>query len=255
MSRIAGPARVARAGAPSADSPDRALRRSAAVLLLAGALAQVPLALLHPHRVDPNDSAHVFEEYSASTDWQVVHLGQFLGALVLVLGLVVAARTLAGGRGAAGPLALLAQATALVVAAVFAVQMAVDGVALKAAVDAWQAAPSGEADAAFRVADSVRSIEKGLSALFNLTNGVTVLLLSAAVLLGRRLPAWIGLVGAVAGSAFLALGVVTASSGFSPEASSVALVATVAAPVFVVALAVALWRADRAPVGSAGPGR
>jgi hypothetical protein len=77
-------------------------------------------------------------------------------------GLVAIATTLARQRGAAGIFGLVAAVTALTSAAVFAVQMAVDGVALKAAIDAWESA-TGTTDqaAAYRVADSIRSIEKG----------------------------------------------------------------------------------------------
>ena len=83
---------------------------------------------------------------------------------------------------AASFLGLAAAVMAVVSAAVFAVQMAIDGVALKAAIDAWEAASStADATAAYRVAESVRSVEKGLSALFNLVNGLTLLSLGAGL--------------------------------------------------------------------------
>ena len=107
--------------------------------------------------------------------------------LLVAVGLVAVATTLPRQRGPAGFLGVVAAVTAVTSAAVFAVQMAVDGVALKAAVDAWVSAPSAAAqDAAYRVAESVRSLEKGLSALFNLTNGLTMLSLGAALALTPR---------------------------------------------------------------------
>jgi hypothetical protein len=192
---------------------------------------------------DPNDALAAFTEYAADRWWIASHLTQLAGVVLIIAALLLFAGRIEARLGrawlrvtAAGAVASLATAAAL---------QAVDGIALKAAIDAWQAAPAGGADAAFRVADSVRSLEKGLSAVFNLANGCTVLLLSAAVVLGRAVPRWIGLPGAIAGGAFLVLGFVTAATGFSAQASTVALLPTVAAPVFLVALAVALSRGPR----------
>ncbi|GAA3510714.1 hypothetical protein [Georgenia daeguensis] len=49
----------------------------------------------------------------------------------------------------------------MLVAAVFAVQMAVDGVALKGAVDTWVNAAEADRQAAFVAAEAVRWTEKG----------------------------------------------------------------------------------------------
>jgi hypothetical protein len=211
--------------------------------LVVGLLSQIPLGALHPHREYANDSVSAFHEYAGSTDWALVHLGQFLGMLVITVGLVVVAATLAREHGPAGFLGLVAAVTAVVSVAVFAVQMAVDGVALKAAIDSWELA-TGASDqaAAYRVADSVRSVEKGLSALFNLTNGITLLSLGVGLTMahlpGRRL----GWLAAVAGAGLLSVGVITARAGFSHEASSLGLPTTGALVVFGVGMAVTTWR-------------
>ena len=158
-----------------------------------------------------------FHEYARSGDWVLVHLGQFLGLMLATIGLVAMATYLGRQRGPAGFLGQVAVVTAVVSAAVFAVQMAVDGVALKAAVDTWDAATAtADRSAAYRVAESVRSVEKGLSALFNLINGLTLLSLGLGLTMasgrGRRL----GWIAAVAGVGFVAVGVLTARTGFSP---------------------------------------
>jgi hypothetical protein len=211
--------------------------------LLAGLLSQIPLGAMHPHREYANDSVAAFHEYSHSEDWVLVHLGQFLGLLLVTIGVVAVATTLARKRGVAGTLGLVAAVTALVAAAVFAVQMAVDGVALKAAIDAWESA-TGAIDqaAAYRVADSVRSVEKGLSALFNITNGLTLLSLGVGLTFGHGHGRRLGWLAAVAGVGLLAVGVMTARTGFSHEASSLALPATGALAVFAVGMAVTTWR-------------
>lgn len=216
--------------------------------LVAGLLSQLPLGALHPHREHPNDSVAAFSEYAHSQDWVLVHLGQFLGLLLATLGLVAVASVLARRRGAAGVLGLVAGTTAVVSAAVFAVQMAVDGVALKAAIDAWQSA-SGATDqaAAYQVADAVRSVEKGLSALFNLLNGITVVTLGLGLTLGRGPGRRWGWLGAVAGIGLATVGVLTALTGFSDAASAVALPATLAFAVFSVATMAAAWRRAETP--------
>jgi hypothetical protein len=126
---------------------------------------------------------------------------------------------------------------------VFAVQMAVDGVALKATIDAWTIA-DGSADkaAAFLVADGIRSLKKALSGFFHLCNGVTLLALGMALATGRGFPRWLGWLGAAAGTAFLVEGVVVAQTGFSHQAANIALVPTVLLPVFLIGVAVAMWR-------------
>ena len=208
--------------------------RLTAGLLLVGAAGQVPLSLLHPHQAQPNNSREAFTEYAGAGGWVEVHLGQYVGALLIALGLVTLALTLAQRPGVAGQLGRLAGVTAVVSAAVFAVQMAVDGVALKAAVDQWASAPAGQEAAAYGVAEGVRSLEKGLSALFHLNNGITIL-------------GWLGL---AAGLGFLVTSVVTARTGFSPEAADVALLPTLLLMAFLVFGAWGLWRGARTNFGT-----
>jgi hypothetical protein len=223
------------------EDPNRL--RVGATALLVGLLSQIPFGALHPHREYPNDSVAAFHEYAHSEDWVLVHLAQFLGLLLVTVGLVALATTLARQRGAAGIFGLIAAVTTLISAAVFAVQMAVDGVALKAAIDAWESA-TGATDqaAAYRVADSIRSIETGLSALFNLTNGLTLLNLGIGLTLGRGPGRRLGWLAAIAGVGLLTVGVITAQTGFSNEASTLALPATGALAVFAVGLMITTWR-------------
>jgi len=224
-------------------SRDKSLLRLGAVLGLLGFVVQIVMDRLHPHRVAPNDSVNVFREYAGSDIWTAVHIGQFVGTLFIVLAFVALASSLYQQPGLAGGLAVVGTVTAILVAAVFAVQMAVDGVALKAAIDTWvDAASPGEQSAAFQVAEAVRWTEKGLGGFFQFINGITLLALGVSIALGARYPKWIGFVGALAGIGFAAGGTVTAHTGFSPTAGWFLTPATVLLAVFVIGIVILMWR-------------
>lgn len=140
------------------------LFRLAAVLGGLGVVLVVIMeGFLHPQRAHPNDSPAAFREYAAAGSFTSIHIGDFVGTLCIVLALVALYRSLAHQDGWPRAYATIGVLTAVVVAAVFTVQMAVDGVALKSAVDDWVAAPAAEKPTAFRVANGIRDVEKGLS--------------------------------------------------------------------------------------------
>jgi hypothetical protein len=232
--------------APAAGDPavrDRALLRIGAVTAVLGIVLEVVMEMLHPSKADPNDSVAAFREYAAhSNTWTAVHIGQFFAALCVMIALVALARSAGRQPGLPSALALLGGITAVMVATVFAVQMAVDGVALKAAFDAWAGASGVQKTVAFQIADEVRWLEKGLGGFFQMLNGVTLIALGLCLALGRRYPRWLGLVGVVAGVGFLAGGVSTAHTGFSGQAGTILLAPTVLAAVFLISAAVAMWR-------------
>ena len=225
------------------STSDRSLLRIAAVAIPVGLVLQIVMETLHPSKADPNDSAAAFQEYAASTTWTIVHIGQFFAALLVVLALVALARSLSRHGGVTGALAVIGGATAILVAAIFAVQMAVDGVVLKATIDTWtNATQAADKASAYQVAEATRSLEKALSAFFHLANGTTLLALGLAIAFGRSYPRWLGWVGAAAGLGFLIGGVVTAHTGFSPLAGSVLLGPVVLVTVFLLGAAVCMWR-------------
>lgn len=225
--------------AGSRSTSDRALLRMAAVAIPIGVVVQILMETMHPSKADPNDSAAAFQEYAASNTWTIVHIGQFFAALALV----TLARSLTRQGGVAGALAVIGGVTAILVAAIFAVQMAVDGVALKATIDTWtNATQAGDKASAYQVAEGMRALEKGLSGFFHLVNGTTLLALGLAIAFGRSYPRWLGWVGAVSGLGFLAGGIVTAHTGFSPLAGTVLLGPTVLGAIFLIGAAVCMWR-------------
>jgi len=207
-----------------------------------GVVLEVVGQLLHPSSAQPNDSRAAFREYAASATWVPAHLLQWLGVLLVAVALVTVGEVLAVRSGRGAGLAVPGMLAAALVAAVFSVQMAVDGVALKMAVDTWAAAPADGSATAFAVADGIRDVEKGLSAFFHLLNGTALVLLGLAVALGRALPRWLGLVGALAGLGYLAGGVVTAYTGFSETAGTVLLAPLLLSAVFLLGSCVWMWR-------------
>jgi hypothetical protein len=230
---------------------DSALLRIGAVAGITGVLLQVAMDQMHPAHADPNDSRAAFTEYSHYGLWTVVHIGQFLGTLLLVIALLALARALSRQRGLAGALAVVGAVTAIMLAAVFTVQMAVDGVALRSAVDTWTTAAPGPARvSAFQVADGLRGLEKGLSGFFHLTNGITLITLGVSIGIGHLYPRWLGGVAVLAGLAFLVGGVVTAQAGFSSDAGLVLTPALLLLAVFIVGICVSMWRRAAAEAAS-----
>jgi hypothetical protein len=169
-----------------------------------------------------------------------------VGTLCIVFALVALYRSLAVQGGWARACATVGVIAAVVVAAVFAVQMAVDGVALKSAVDHWVSAPASQRPAAFRVADGIRDVEKGISGFFQISNGIALLGLGSAVAVARGHPRWLGVVGALAGIGALLGGWATAHTGFSMAASRFSLPTLVLLAVFVLGACAFLWRRSSA---------
>jgi len=217
--------------------------RFAAAAGVVGVLVEIVMDQLHPGKAPPNDSAASFLEYSRSSAWTAVHIGQFTGAFLVTLMLLTIARLGASRRGPTGVLATVGGFAALLYAAVFAVQMAVDGVALKAAIDSWAgAATPGDRSSAFHVAESVRWTEKGLAGFFQTINGMTLFSLGLSMALGRSFPRWVGWVGVTAGAAFVAGGISTAHTGFSAASGTLLMPATLLLVVFLGGVFTTMWR-------------
>ncbi|MFM6848236.1 MAG: hypothetical protein ACKOVB_03935, partial [Terrabacter sp.] len=181
-------ARPHAAAAHPAPTPTPVLRRPAfrrgrvaAGLLVGGAVLAVVGGVLHPHTEAPNSHVAAFAEYARSTDWVWVHDLQFLSAAVVVAGFLVAGGTLRR-VGAPATLVRLGNGAAAATASLIAVNMAVDGVALKGAVDAWAAAPVDDRAPRFAAAEAIRWLEWGVNSFFTVLLGLTVLLFASALL-------------------------------------------------------------------------
>ena len=227
---------------PDAVATDRALLRIGAISGFAGIAVQVAMNFLHPAHADPNNSLDAFEEYSHSTSWTDVHIGQFVGTFLIALSLIALARVLSRQRGLPGALAIVGTVTAIMLATIFAVQMAVDGVALRSTIETWASATGTEKTSAFQVAEGIRALEKALSAFFHLSNGFTLVALGLSVALGHLYARWLGWVAVLAGLGFLAGGVSTGHSGFSAESGVFLTPALLLMVVFVAGSSVSMWR-------------
>lgn len=177
-----------------------------AVLLLVG-------TLLHPSTAQPNNSVAAFTEYAAFQPWVAVHLLQLFGVVLIMAALVLLARRLT--QGPAAEWATLAMTGAIASVAVYGALQAVDGVALKALVDSWVAAPEPDKAAVFQAALAVRHIEIGLSSIGDMLIGLTAALYGVALWIDGRAPRWLGALALVGGVPTAIAGVVIAYTGFS----------------------------------------
>src|SRR5215211_2758404 len=134
----------------------------------------VTLLATHEHPSGHDDSHPIiFAKYAASNDWIAVHLVQFAGVLTAIGGFLMLHRVLTV-RGEVPVLASFALGAAIASAATWAVLQAVDGVALKHAVDAWAGAVGPQKAIRFADAETVRWTEWGVNTCFRLLFGLTV---------------------------------------------------------------------------------
>ncbi len=230
----------ARRVAESDAAASTAATRVGAAALPLGVATLAVAEILHPSGEDPMDNPAVFAEYAQSDAWTAIHLLQWFGFLLLLGGLVALCSSLGPRRGAAA-LAPFALASALTAAASFTVLQAVDGVALKRAVDAWAVAPEGREAVAFAAAETVRWIEMGMNGFSYFLLGLTLLLCGLALASGAAYPRWAGWAAAVAGAALMYHGAaVVAFEGFVP--SVVGLVGLLLMAIWAFVMAALMWR-------------
>lgn len=168
---------------------------------------------------DEDDHEAIFTEYADSGGWVAIHLGQFAGVLIVLAGFLVLYRAL---RAEAPHLSLLAAAAAVAAAATWAVLQAVDGVALKQAVDTWADASGTEEPIRFADAETVRWLEWGVQSYVRLLFGLGLLLLGVALVASRLVASWIGWLAALAGLLSAAIGVDVGYSGLDSDFQEVA---------------------------------
>jgi hypothetical protein len=201
---------------------DRKALRLAAALLAVGFVLYVVMGLLHSGG-PANNHQEVFADYARSGSWKAVHLGQFVGMAVIIAGLLVFYFALNVKAGGAAWEARLGAVSAVVALGLYGVLQAVDGIALKQAVDAWVSAPATEKSARFASAETVRWLEWGTRSYQTYMFGLTLILLGGAVALTARLPRALGYLMALSGLAYIVQGWVLGSEGFSGTDTSAIL--------------------------------
>jgi len=202
--------------------------RLAASLILAGVLASIFAGVFHAESHDANDHVASFTAYANSGIWTAVHLGQFLGMALVCAGLVSLWAASGAQRHAMTWVARFGALAAAAALALYAALQAVDGVALKQAVDAWAAAPEPEKAARFATAEGIRWLEWGMRSYHSFLLGAALVLLGVVVVAMHRVPRIIGLLMALSGMGYLAQGWIIGETGFSGANSVPTLVAIVA---------------------------
>jgi len=129
-------------------------------------------------------------------------------------------------------------------ASTFAILQAVDGIALKRAVDSWYAIPTAssvEKAIAFRVAEGIRWIEIGINNINRILQGAVAILFGVAIAKGALFSRWIGGFGVFAGAATVIAGVGVAYLGLAPL-PIVGDLATVTSFAWAIILGIFMWR-------------
>jgi hypothetical protein len=222
---------------------NRTTLRFSAVLLAVGFIGYVVVGLFHPDG-PANNHAVVFAEYAESASWTLVHLGQFAGMAMVVAGLLVLSFALDVRAEGAACVTRLGAASAVVTLGLYGVLQAVDGVALKQAVDAWVSAPGAEKAARFANAETIRWLEWGTRSYQSFMFGLTLILIGGAVALTARLPRALGYVMVLSGLPYLAQGWVLGSEGFPTTNTFAILAGYVLVLAWIIWLVVVVWRAE-----------
>src|ERR1043166_8846751 len=123
---------------------ERLLLRIGSITLLTGLAIFTISTAFHASREDPTNHLRVFAEYDNSPPWIAAHIGQFVGRIVVFAGGFVALyRLLVQSESrTASALALIGFAVAILSASALSILQAIDGIALKRAVDSWASAPT-----------------------------------------------------------------------------------------------------------------
>lgn len=195
---------------------------------------------LHPMHADPHESVAAFTEYAADQLWVASHLTQLAGVALMVAALLVLAKQLDGGGG--GAWSRLGAGGAIASLAIAAALQAVDGVALKAMVNAWASAPSEQKAVTFQGAFAVRQVEVGFASMLGLVLGLTVTVYGVALLADRTYPKWMGGLAIVGGVPTIVGGVVIAHTGFSGLAMAINMPANSILLAWMLTLGVLMWR-------------
>jgi hypothetical protein len=214
--------------------------RLVAIAAIGGAALLAVGTWLHPMGADPNAPLAAFTEYAADQHWVASHLMQLSGIALMVAALALFSRMMATGR--ADVASSLGKVFAVASLAVASALQAVDGVALKAMVNVWAAAPEPNKQMLFVGAFAVRQIEIGLASIASLLFGLTAALYGVAILIDSRFPKWLGFVAIAGGIPTAISGVVIAYTGFSGLEMAIIMPSNILILVWMVAMGVYAWR-------------
>jgi hypothetical protein len=224
---------------------DRTALRLSATLLFVGELALLVAGVFHPGREDPNNHPAVFAEYAASATWTAVHLGQFVGMAVVIAGLLTLVVALNAGAPRPGWASGFGAVSAVAALVLYGVLQAVDGVALKQAVDAWARAPDADKVARFATAEAVRWLEWAVRSYHSFLFGLALVLFAVALAGTPRMPRPLGYLMGLSGLAYLVQGWVLGTEGFSAANTAPQLLAYLLIVAWSLWLLIVAWRRPR----------
>src|SRR3954462_6784062 len=193
---------------------DRSLLRLSATLIVIGEVLFAIVTLFHADG-PANNHPVVFAEYASSASWIAVHFGQFVFMAGLLGGLFVLFFALNVRSGALGWVGRFAAVSVVVALALYGVVQAVDGVALKHAVDAWASAPEAEKATRFASAETMRWLEWGTSSYQTFMFALALILLATVIVWTARVPRSIGYLMGLAAIPMLAQSWVLGTEGFA----------------------------------------
>src|SRR5919202_27414 len=216
-------------------------RLGAMALPLGVILFVVVTAIFHPHREATMDNPAVFMEYAESDSWIVIHFAQWFAALLLIGGFVALYYSLTSKPEANAAVARFGLVAALLTGAALTMLQAVDGVALKWAVDTWASAPADQEVAAFSAAAALRWTEYSLQSFSFILLGLTFILYGLAIALGTvYYPRWLGWIAVGSGVAWIVHGLMVPYIGLFDSLPR--LVAIVLMALWAFIIGVLMWR-------------
>jgi len=194
----------------------RSLLQISSIALIVGAIIVIVSTILHASTEDPTNHVLVFTTYANDDSWIEVHIGQFVGVIMVFAGgFVVLFRLLIQSESSsASVLAWIGLGLAIMTASAFAVLQAVDGIGNKLAVDSWVSAPSDEKPITFGVAEGVRFIEIGTNSYFRVLQGTVAVMFGIAIIMSKVINRWIGGAGVIMGAATIYAGIEVSYQGF-----------------------------------------
>jgi hypothetical protein len=130
----------------------------------------------------------------------------------------------------------------VVTLALYGVLQAVDGVALKHAVDAWASAPDVEKTARLAGAETVRWMEWAVRSYFSYMLGFSLILFAATMVLLARPSRVVGYLMGLSGLTYLVQGWIVGAEGFADANTIPTLLAYVLVLLWSLWLLVVAWR-------------
>ncbi|MFL6358752.1 MAG: hypothetical protein ACJ72V_05340 [Nitrososphaeraceae archaeon] len=223
---------------------ERPLLRIGSITFLTGLAIFIISSAFHTSREDPTNHLRVFAEYANSPPWISAHIGQFVGGITIFTGGFVALfRLLVQSESmTVSVLAWIGFATAIIAASTLSILQAVDGIALKRAVDSWVIAPTEEKMAAFRVAEGIRWTEIGTNSIYRIIQGTVAIVFGVAITLSHIVGRWIGAIAIFAGAVTIAAGVEVAYVGFASSNVGLGANSVIIYWIWILILGAFMWR-------------